>query len=128
MQLLDDIQDVKEDYIANTKTIFSYLQKHDLGLMVNKTIHFGRMAMEEMRCFKRADESGMIPLMNKSIESMIIESAGMNPDAFTSRYLMMLERYSPLSFDFIRKIRTRASSERFSVFRKYFEKEGLDKA
>ncbi|SHF24529.1 hypothetical protein SAMN05444274_104159 [Mariniphaga anaerophila] len=122
LQLLDDIQDVKEDTEANTKTMFSCVEgTPDLGAFVNRTIHFGRKAMEELRCFEGAKTETMLALMNRSIETMIVESAGLNPDAYSSEYLEKLEKYSPLRFGFIRQKRTESKSQRFSLFKKYFD-------
>lgn len=122
LQLLDDIQDVKEDAEANTKTLFSCLDgTPDLGAFVNRTIHFGRKAMEELRCFKGTEMETMLRLMNRSIETMAIESVGLNPDSYSVAYLQKLEQHSPLRFEFIRQKRTQSKSQRFSMFKKYFE-------
>jgi hypothetical protein len=122
LQLLDDIQDAKEDADANTKTLFSCLSgTTDLGTFVNRTIHFGRKAMEELRCFKGAEMATMLRLMNRSIETMVIESVGLFPDLYSRRYLTEMERHSPLRFEFIRQKRTQSKSQRLSLFRKYFE-------
>lgn len=121
LQLLDDIQDVKEDAEASTKTMYSYVNSDSLGTFVNKTIHFGRAALEEMHCFNRKGNNDFINLMNRSIEAMIIESVGLYPSSYTSDYLDELERYSPLSFDFVRKKREQSKSQRFAFFQKYFD-------
>jgi hypothetical protein len=121
LQLLDDIQDVKEDTQAATKTLFSCRGKQDLGLMMNKTIHFGRSVLEELRCFNGTDMDKLLPLMNRSIETMMIESAGLNPPGFSPAYLQNLEKHSPLRFEFIRKKKSQSKSQRFNLFRKYFE-------
>ena len=122
LQLLDDIQDVKEDTKGQTKTLFSCRDKNiSLGAFVNKTIHFGRTIMEEMRCFDGIDIEVMLRLMNRSIEMMIIESAGMNPDYYSKEYLAEIEKHSPLRFEYIRQKRSQSKSQRFSLFRKYFE-------
>jgi hypothetical protein len=122
LQLLDDIQDVKEDAEAQTKTFFSCLGgTPDLGAFVNRTIHFGRMAMEELRCFKGTEMETMLRLMNRSIETMVIESVGLNPQFYSKDYLNSLEKHSPLRFEFIRQKRTQSKSQRFSIFKKYFE-------
>jgi len=120
LQLLDDIQDLKEDHTAHTKTIFSYLEKKSLGEFVNKTIHFGRTALEEMKCFPGAANSSFLDLMNRSIETMIIESVGLNGEWYTKEYLKELEKYSPLHFDFVKEKRKQSKSQRFSMFQKYF--------
>jgi hypothetical protein len=120
LQLLDDIQDVKEDTQAATKTLFSCRGTQDLGLMMNKTIHFGRTVLEELRCFNGTDMDKMLRLMNRSIETMMIESAGLNPQGFSPSYLQNLEKHSPLRFEFIRKKKSQSKSQRFNLLRTYF--------
>ncbi len=83
--------------------------------------------MEEMRCFEGTDIDVMLRLMNRSIEMMIIESAGMNPDYYTGNYLAELEKLSPLRFEFLRQKRSQSKSQRFSMFRKYFEQAPKEK-
>jgi hypothetical protein len=122
LQLLDDIQDVKEDADASTKTLFSCLDgTPDLGKFVNRTIHFGRKAMEELCCFSGTEMETMLRLMNRSIETMIIESVGLNPQSYSEEYLLELEKYSPLRFEYIRQKRTQSKPQRLSMFKKYFE-------
>ena len=120
LQLLDDIQDIKEDRGADTKTMFSFAGKRELGGLVNQTIHFGRVTLEEMKCFPGAANGDFLELMNRSIETMIIESVGINSTCYTENYLHNLESYSPLHFDFIRKKKTESKSQRFAIFQKYF--------
>ncbi len=121
LQLLDDIQDVKEDSQALTKTMYSCAPDKLLGNYVNKTIHFGRAALEEMRCFEGTDNSDFLDLMNGSIETMIIESVGLNPTRYTLDYLDELQRFSPLHFEFVRRKRAESKSQRFALFQKYFD-------
>ena len=121
LQLLDDIQDIKEDSEARTRTIFSCNPGLNLDELVNKTIHFGRKALEEMHCFKGDQIESFVKLMNRSIETMIIESVGMNEQHYSYKYLAELEKQSPIRFDFVRKKRSQSKSHRFSFFRKYFE-------
>jgi len=121
LQLLDDIQDLKEDTLALTKTMYSCMPEENLGRFVNKTIHFGRKTLEEMRCFDGADNADFIELMNGSIETMIIESVGLNPTRYTAQYLEELEQFSPLHFEFVRRKRAESKSQRFALFQKYFD-------
>lgn len=120
LQLLDDIQDVKEDYSAHTKTIFTCLEKQNMGNFVNKTIHFGRAALKEMECFPGAAKEGFLDLMNVSIETMIIEAVGLNNTWYAENYCSELEKYSPLHFEFVRNKKTQSKSRRFAIFQKYF--------
>lgn len=127
LQLLDDIQDIKEDTEADTKTLFSGLEKENAGAFVNRTIHFGRKALQEMKCFPGPEIDTFLSLMNRSIETMIIESAGLNNSGYSERYLTELDKYSPLHFEFVRQKRTQAKSQRFALFQKYIEQKKSEK-
>ncbi len=120
LQLLDDIQDMKEDADANTNTMCSSLQHVNLGEFVNRTVHFGRAALEEMKCFKAPNVDVFLNLMNRSIETMAIESVGLNETVFSNEYLVEMERFSPLHFDYIRRKKAQSKSQRFALFQKYF--------
>lgn len=121
LQLLDDIQDVKEDSLAFTRTMFSCLPEENLGSFVNRAINFGRTALEEMKCFENTENDQFIDLMNRSIEMMIIESVGLNYTWYTEEYLAELEQFSPLHFKFVREKRKQSKSQRFAMFQKYFD-------
>lgn len=121
LQLLDDIQDVKEDTQASTKTMFSCLPENDLGVFVNQTVHFGRVVLNEMRCFPGLKNNTFLDLMNRSIEMMVIESVGLNHTWYSTDYLAALEKHSPLHFGFVREKRSQSKSQRFAMFQKYFD-------
>lgn len=122
LQLLDDVQDAKEDADACTKTLFSGLDScHSLDIALNRTIHFGRKALQEMSCFESPVTKTMLRLMNRSIEIMAIESVALRQDAYSADFLSKLEEYSPLRFEFLRKKKSQSKSQRFAIFKKYFE-------
>ena len=125
LQLLDDIQDVEEDARAFTKTMFSSLEKYKADEFVNQTIHFGRAALNEMKCFETKNIEQFLTLMNRSIETMIIESVGVNDGCFTTGYLNELDKFSPLHFEFVRRKKSESKSQRFDLFRKYFEQSSV---
>ena len=121
LQLLDDIQDIKEDLSANSRTMFSCNGKRYIDEFVNQTIHFGRTALEELKCFDKPLTSEFLELMNQSIETMIIESMGLNPDSYSLKWLNQIEKHSPLHFEFIRQKKAQSKSQRYAIFRKYFD-------
>ncbi len=121
LQLLDDIQDMNEDTEARTYTMCTSLEPHELGEFVNRTIHFGRVALEEMKCFDAPNVDVFLNLMNRSIETMIIESIGLNNSGFTENYLSEIEKFSPLHFEFIKEKKSQSKSQRFAMFKKYFD-------
>jgi hypothetical protein len=122
LQLLDDVQDAREDAEASTKTLFSGMSGICcLDSMLNRTIHFGRIALQEMSCFGSDKSETMLRLMNRSIETMAVESAGLNPGSWSEEYLAALEEYSPMRFEFLRQKKSQSKSQRLSLFKKYFE-------
>lgn len=127
LQLLDDIQDMKEDTDANTNTMCTSLRQKNLGEFVNQTVHFGRTTLEEMKCFKAPNVDVFLNLMNRSIETMAIEAAGINETGFTNEYLAEMERFSPLHFSFLRQKKSQSKSQRYALFQKYFEQTKTDK-
>jgi hypothetical protein len=122
LQLLDDIQDIKEDTAGNTKTLFACRGASvNLETFLYKTIHFGRKAMEELRCFDGTEMNSMLGLMNRSIESMTIESVGLNPEPFSDECLHNIEIHSPLRFEYLRIKKSKSKTQRLNLFKKYFE-------
>lgn len=120
LQLLDDIQDLKEDAETDTRTMFSCLKQEDRSAMVNKTIHFGREVIDELRCLNETCNDDFIQLMKQSIEMMMIESVGLNNDWYSSPYSQEMEKHSPLNYAFLRQKRGESKSQRLAVFQKYF--------
>jgi hypothetical protein len=121
LQMLDDIQDANEDREATTKTMCSYIEGRKMDEFVNRTIHFGRVALDELKCFEETDNKVFLSLMSKSIETMAIESVGVNSSLFSDEFSSEIEKYSPLHFAFIRQKKSQSKSQRFSLFRKYFD-------
>ncbi|MBN2637112.1 MAG: hypothetical protein JXR61_12645 [Prolixibacteraceae bacterium] len=122
LQLLDDIQDVTEDLKADTNTMFSGVEDRSMELLVNKTIHFGRKSLNELKCFEVENINSFLKLMNRSIEMMIVESVGLNHQWYSKAYLDEMNKVSPLRFEFIRQKKSESKSQRLALFQKYFDK------
>ena len=128
LQLLDDIQDIHEDCQAGVKTVFNMDQTgFQPEWTVNQTINFGRDVLADMECFEFPGKAGMIKLVRRSLETMIIESAGLNRDCFSAGYLHEIEKNSPLGFEYLRKKKAKNRSRRFEVFQKYFKNQMQEK-
>lgn len=124
LQLLDDIQDVDDDCAAGMRTIFSGGNiSSEMDSLVRRTINFGRVTLNELKCFAMPEMGNFIGLMNKSVENMIIESIGLNEACYSSAFLKEMEKYSPLSWSFIRKKKSQDRSRRLDLFRKFFAKD-----
>jgi hypothetical protein len=104
LQLLDDIQDVDEDYAAGLMTVFSgevFLSSLDEKL--NKTYWFGEKVMESLEYFNGQHIELFKSLMRKSMDLFIIEAIAQTPEAYSPKYISDFETYSPFHFSYIRK-------------------------
>lgn len=102
LQLLDDIQDVKEDRDAGLKTIFT--RNHmPLEMKINKTWWFGEQVMQRLPLLGGEHLEVFGSLMRKSMDFFIIESIAQNPDLYSTPYVNTLEAYSPFNFEYIQK-------------------------
>ncbi len=118
LQLFDDIQDLAEDAEAGTRTLFT--QAEDPGQrsrLVNRTFHFGRRVMEEViRCPSEIRERfGEVILY--SIETMLIQSVGLNPGWFPAAYSAALEVHSPVSFRYLLAQQKKGGNGRLRLIR-----------
>ncbi len=121
LQVLDDIQDIAEDTEAGMRTLFSAVnRKEPADFLVNKSIHFGRNALGEMSCFDFQQAAPFFSMMQKSLETMIIESIGTNDSNYSAPFRRNMEKYSPLSYSYLRKKRKQSKTSRFGFFRQVF--------
>ena len=100
LQFVDDLRDLQHDYQANQRTIFTL--DDDLlrrAQMVNRTFVFGANVLNRMA--KTAGE--FLPLMQKSINMLLIQSIGLMPEFFASDFLQKMESHSTCSFAFLRE-------------------------
>lgn len=122
LQFIDDIQDVKEDSCAGLLTIFSQESKKcSLDDFANKTFHFGNTSLELINKFEGENLPTFKRLTKKSIESMLIETILLNENYYSSPYIQNLELYSPLSITYLKKRRSKMSSQRISYIKKIVE-------
>lgn len=102
LQLLDDIQDIKEDRDAGLKTIFT--RNHiPLEMKINKTWWFGEQVMQRLPLLGGEHLEVFGSLMRKSMDFFIIESIAQNPDLYNRQYRNAIEAYSPFNFEYIQK-------------------------
>jgi len=104
LQLLDDIQDVDEDFQAGLKTIFSSNAfQIPLDKKLNKTYWFGEEVMKSLDQFDGQKLDLFKSLMRRSMDLFIAEAIAQNPPAYSPQYVSIFEDYSPFHFSYIRK-------------------------
>ena len=104
LQLLDDIQDVEEDYRAGLMTVFSKSAfSQPLDVKLNKTYWFGEQVMKSIEFFDGQHLDLFKSLMRRSMDLFLTEAIAQNPDAYTPKYSVDFETCSSFHFSYIRK-------------------------
>lgn len=106
LQLSDDIQDVVMDKKNRHQTIFSRVAgKYPLDGLANKLTNYINRIVNMV-----VSDSAISDYMKFSLNNfyiMIIEAIGKNPRLYSRKYVDRIERYSPFSFEYLRKSRKR---------------------
>ncbi len=114
-QLMDDLEDVEQDYQDGIMTVFSQAVSHEtLDSVTNRTIIFGNGLLDAMSRFQISGLETLVEIMRKCITPLMIDSAGRLGHLYSDHYLSELERHSPYRFSQIKKLR-RKFSHHFSA-------------
>ena len=104
LQLLDDIQDLEEDHAAGLMTVFSESAfRVLLDDKLNKTYWFGEQVMESLDFFVGQHIELFKSLMRRSMNLFITEAIAHVPQAYSRKYVIEFESFSPFHFSYIRK-------------------------
>lgn len=112
LQLIDDLQDAKEDLANKSMTVFSQtLKGFELDAVTNKLISFTIKAMN----FERYSESVYVVDIKELILSntliMIFEAIWRNKEFYSKRYIKDIQKYSPISFKYLKKTNKKVKKE-----------------
>ena len=122
LQLIDDIQDVKEDSCAGLLTIFSQASSYqNLDDYTARTFHFGNYVFDLMDTFKGRKLPVFKSLMKKSVETMLLETILLSETYYSPDFISLTENYSPLSINYLKKRRSKLSPQRVSFMKKIVE-------
>ncbi len=104
LQLLDDLQDVGDDFNDRLWTGFSSLAKDEvLDKWLCKTYDLGLKVMSCVDALKTEQGNIFKQLMKKSIDLFLVESVLANKSFFSRKFVRQFEAFSPLRYSFIRK-------------------------
>jgi len=102
LQLLDDIQDAREDRAAGLHTIFSRGDEV-LEAKVNRTYWFGEGVIRGLPLFGRHHLDVFASLMQKSKDLLIIGAVAQHPELYSPEYISAMEEHSPFRCSYIRR-------------------------
>jgi len=104
LQLIDDLQDVKDDSSNGFNTIFTdESEKYTLDILSNRLFHFGEKVIPECNSLHVNESESIIEIMKKTNELLIVGAIGCGGNYFSSQYLSRIETHSPFHFLFLQK-------------------------
>jgi len=112
LQFVDDLQDLQQDNDKLHRTIFT--RKAGLGSLqeiTNRLFNFVRAVLEPTQIFTSQNAKAMAELTRKSCDLLIFEAIARSEQLYPDSYLIALEKFSPLRFDFLRKMRDKVDQK-----------------
>lgn len=117
-QLMDDLEDLESDRRAGQLTVFTQTLPHwPLDAVTNRMIHFGRGLTGLMDTFDSPASKPLRELIERSLDPILIDTAGRAGSYYTAEYRQALERRLPFRFAAIKKQRARLERQRVSLGR-----------
>jgi hypothetical protein len=118
LQLVDDLQDLHQDFNNGIKTVFTQAcKKYPLDTYANRTYNFGDEIISSSIIFVEKDLNTILELMRKSDLLLMTESIGLSNEFYTGHYCKKIEKYSPFRFSYLKK-----KQENYSYFNSLFKK------
>lgn len=105
LQLIDDLQDIEEDIDNGHASLPSFeAASAPLDGIVNRLVNFVSALMISPGLQKSPDARGIVHMIEKSSKVLIFESIAKNPQLYSEPFVERIERHSPLSFEYLRKM------------------------
>lgn len=106
LQLLDDLQDLRDDRKAGHWTLFTSTASHEtLDGLTSRLWHFMHGVLESNGCFADPQSLELRDLIRRNSITLLLRAMAENAELYSGDYLQQMELYSPLSFVFLNERR-----------------------
>jgi hypothetical protein len=117
-QLMDDLEDVLPDLREGRMTIFSQSARHwPLDGTTNRLFHFGRAIFRDLSAFSSPATGPLKELIERSLDPLLIDSAGRVGQLYSKAYLRQVERSFPFRFASLRRQREKLERQKVTLER-----------
>ncbi len=115
-QLMDDLEDTREDLQDGALTLFSQVAGHwPLDSITNRLFHFGRRVFQPVQDFRGKDVQTLQEMIWKCIDPLLIDFASRNPEYYSNGYLKKLENHFPFGYRGLAKSRKQLEKKQFNA-------------
>ncbi len=117
-QLMDDLEDVSQDYKEGRMTIFSQTIPHwRLDGLTNRMFHFGRQVFRWVEVFTSPAAAPLKDLIGRSLDPVLIDTVGRASKFYTRPYLRELESHLPFRLQVLQKQRQKLERQKVTLGR-----------
>jgi hypothetical protein len=117
-QLMDDLEDVRQDLKDGIMTLFSHSARFwPLDGLTNRTFAMGKKLLERLDCFDSPAREPVQKILQKCINPLLIVSASDLAPYYTRRYLAELESHLPFHYSFLSKQRRKINHQKAALTR-----------
>jgi hypothetical protein len=111
LQFVDDLQDVKEDLIEGSETLFTHaVTAGTLDATTNRLLRYLRQVLFSASLLNGPQADGLPELIYQGGTGIILESIALNPEMFSEGFAKTAEQFSPLRFEAIRRMHAKHAS------------------
>jgi hypothetical protein len=115
-QLIDDLEDTRQDATNHTATVFSQLAGHSpLDAVTNRLFRFGNQVFQSVNYFQGARVATLKEMIWKCIDPLLMDFASQMPRHYSRHYLRKLEKHFPFSFRALKLQRRRLEKKHFQL-------------
>jgi hypothetical protein len=115
-QLMDDQEDIQQDWESGQTTIFSQTARAwPLDAVTNRLFALGHVVQDKMDCFEAPGIDHFRSLLRRAIDLLLVDAAGRHYRFYTRSYLKQIETYLPYRFSFMRRLRKRMARRQLSL-------------
>jgi hypothetical protein len=115
-QLMDDQEDIQQDWESGQTTIFSQTARAwPLDAVTNRMFSLGHVVLDKMDCFDAPGLEDFRSLLRRAIDLLLVDAAGRHYRFYTRPYLKQIETYLPYRYSFMRRLHHRMAKRNLSL-------------
>jgi len=123
LQLLDDLQDVRQDLRVGHHTIFTLGSKLDsLDQPAARLCQFVERALSSSPRFTSDQFAALKDLVKRNCIFLLLQAIAHNPEFYGKNFQQTMERYSPVRFGYLRRNR-KSLNKRYKRIRRNFKEQ-----
>jgi len=108
LQLIDDLQDLKEDSLHSHRTLLGDAAKKEfLDHVTNRLFAFMAKMMRLVHPIRSHEQRQIRELIERSCRLLILEAIACNYHYYSDAYLHAIERTSPVRFEYLSRVQKR---------------------